>query len=174
MTNAQLIELSRLPSFSFGKYTFVSQEPFTISERDRSVWVPALLPMFVLIWEAIERVTGHRWKCTSYIRDSPTHIKGHAFDLAPDITAEASPSYAVTNTSDPVLYKRSPLIRSLQRLIRTRFADNCNVGIFIEPDHLHIQAMALTSGNPTSIIKWKVEKSVYPDSSQRMKLPMFQ
>jgi len=173
MTSSDLISLSRQPTFSFGKYTFVSQQPFTISEEDRLAWVPTLLPMFVLIWNMVEKVTGHRWKCTSYIRDSPTHIKGHAFDLAPDIDSPSLSAYAVTRKSDPVLYKREPLIRALQRLRTIRFSPDCNVGIFIEPDHLHIQAMALTSGNPTSIVKWKVEKSVYPDSGQRMKLPMF-
>lgn len=171
-----LIEKSRQPLFRIGAYEFVSQQPKALEEKYRAASVVPLLPQFVSIWQAIEKATGHRWKNTSYIRDSPSHRRGQAFDLAPDIAPDSEQHYAVYNNSDPVLYKREKLIRQLQTLRHIDFSlSNANrIGIFIEPDHLHIQALAPDSSisYPTSIVKWKVEKPIYPDSKERMNLPL--
>lgn len=170
------VQMSKQPMFSIGPYTFISQDPLAMKDEFRYATVTRLLPQFLAIWKAVEEATGHRWKCTSYIRNSPSHRRGQAFDLAPDIADSAKSSYAVTNGSDPVLYKRETLIRQLQTLRDIDFSlDRSNrVGIFIEPDHLHIQALAPDNSAefPTAIVKWKVLKAVYRDSADRMKLPL--
>lgn len=170
-----LVTKSKRAEFSIGQYSFISQDPNAIPEEVRTQTVSMLLPQFLSIWQAIEQVTGYRWKCTSYIRNSPSHKRGQAFDLAPDIADSAFHQYAVNNQSDPVLYKREKLIQALQTLTPIDFSQhNLNrLGIFIEPDHLHIQALASDDElSPTSVVKWKIEKPLYPDSKERMKLPL--
>lgn len=175
MTLERLLELIKRPTFQFGKYVVISQEPGTISDGDSIATARYYLPAFILAWNAIEEVTGHRWRCTSYIRNSPSHIRGQAFDLAPDIHPSAAHAYAVTNQSDPVLYKREPLIRALQSLRMDKFGD-LPMGAFIEPDHIHLQILKPNSGErfPFSVIKWKIAKPIYPDTFERMKLPLIQ
>lgn len=136
MTAKQLVNLSKERSFNVGPFTVVSQEPNALSERQRSTVVVKYLPQLLQIWKDIEKVTGYRWKCTSYIRNSPSHSKGHAIDLAPHISPRDTKLYAVHNQSDPVLYKRQPLVTALQRLKGNRYAsDGTNhLGVFIEPD----------------------------------------
>jgi hypothetical protein len=164
--------ITKQRSFRLHGYTFVSQDPTVISSHDRAVLEQEHLPAFVRIWRAIEKATGFRWKCTSLIRPSPNHRSGHAFDLAPDIHPDAEHLYAVHSLSDPVLYKREPLIRALQTLRDTTFIRAPKqMAIFLEPDHLHIQVVS-DADHPTSIIKWKVPKPVYPDTYERMTLPM--
>lgn len=174
MTGKQLINLSKERSFSIGPYQVVSQEPSALPENQRSKVVLNYLPQLLAIWRDIEKVTGYRWKCTSYLRNSPSHSKGHAIDLAPHIHPKDMKHYAVYNQSDPVLYKRQPLVTALQQLKNRRYSfDNSNhLGIFLEPDHLHIQVLAPDSQNsPVSIIKWGIPKPIYKDTKQRMGLP---
>lgn len=157
-----------------GAYSFYSQDPSFITSNPTTLAnVRAYLPGWVRIWQAIERVTGHRWKCTSYIRDSFSHKEGWAIDLAPDFDREANRHYAVTRGSDPVLYKRAALYRALQQLVMTDFFGpslGVRTGIYIESDHLHIQVNQIGTGEayPTSIIKWKAPKPIYSDTYQRM------
>lgn len=175
MTNQDIIAKSREHLFSIGQYKFLSQHPNVLSEHHRSFVVPAFLPQFLQIWHDIEKVTGYRWRMTSYLRQSPSHRRGHAIDLAPWIAPEARSYYAVYNNSDPVLYKRAPLIRALQQLKNIDYSKNRfnDMGIFIEPDHLHIQVLAPNfQGNPTSVVKWGIPKPVYHDTYQRLKLPV--
>lgn len=176
-TPASLVAKSKTKQFNIGRRTFVSQEPFALKEEFRNHSVVSYLPQFVLIWNAIELATGHAWKCTSYIRNSPSHRRGQAFDLAPDIAASAYKQYAVNNNSDPVLYKRTKLIEQLQSIKDHDFSGNGSnsMGIFIEPDHLHIQVLKALgpAESPTRVIKWKQPKPVYADTQQRMDLPEY-
>lgn len=178
LTPTNLINLSKKQRFNLGTYAIVSQQPHAIQEQYRAATVVKFLPQFIAIWAAIEQATGHRWKNTSYIRDSPSHRRGQAFDLAPDIAKDSEMQYSVTHNSDPVLYKREPLIRALQSLKDVDFSgDGSNkIGLFIEPDHIHVQILSPNDPaqtNATSTIKWKVAKPLYPDTYDRMGLPMF-
>lgn len=133
------------------------------------------LPHLVKMWQEIEGITGYKWKCTSYWRESPSHVTGSALDIAPDVRPSAAKFYAVTNMSDPVLYKRTKLIRSLQRLAATwPYSQRYVYGIFIEPDHLHLQIFTRRPQDRQAmlVVKWKVPKPVYHDTTERMKLPM--
>lgn len=160
-------------TFAIGPYSFISQDPSVISQADRKALADNYLLTFLQVWRDIEKVTGYRWKCTSLIRLSPTHKKGQAIDLAPEFTPESERLYAVSKGSDPVLYKRGVLIKHLQQLAHKSYNPKYDLGIFIEPDHLHIQVLSKSSGNcPTSIIKYKLPKPVYGDTFERLKLGM--
>lgn len=171
-----LVTKARLPKFRVGQFEIVSQQPDIMSDRDRAEAVIRFLPQFLAIWCDIERVTGHRWKNTSYIRDSPSHSVGHSFDLAPDIADSARSNYAVYNGSDPVLYKREPLVKALQQLKNVQYsADGTNtIGIFIEPDHLHLQVLEppVSKGYLNPVVKWQIPKDVYSDTRERMNMPV--
>lgn len=175
MEPTSLFDRYRAPELKLGNYTFVSQDGSIIKPSDLTRSATAYVPAFIRIWQAIEKTTGYRWKCTSYIRDSFTHKSGQAFDLAPDFAADSFHLYAANRRSDPVLYKREPLVFALQKLKDRSFGGSAfDMGIFIEPDHLHIQVLAPSpSGPPTSVIKWQVAKPVYPDTFQRMEVPVF-
>jgi hypothetical protein len=153
-------------------WEIVSQNPEYWKEFTTLAYLNTLLD----VCEAIENATGHKWMITSFLRDSPSHRRSVSIDLAPLISAASSHLYAVTNGSDPVLYKREPLIRSLQDVCRMMPTDMpFDIGIFIEPDHLHVQAF--TKENPTDpsqvrLYKWKQPKPVYSDTHARMLLPM--
>jgi len=154
----------------FPSYEVVSQTRYAINPALRQQAEARYLPVLVKVWRAVELATGHRWMSTSYWRDSPSHQHGIALDIAPDIEESAKPKYAVTKMSDPILYKREPLIRALQTLVSTSFDPEYHIGIFIEPDHLHIQFIQSDSKYPTEIIKWGDVKPLYPDSIHRVKL----
>lgn len=172
ITPSKLINLSREHMFMLGPYKVLSQDPSVLSPTQRAYVVPNFLPQFMNLWHDIEKVTGHRWKCTSYLRQSPSHSKGHAIDLAPHIAPSARQHYAVYNSSDPVLYKRIPLIRQLQTLRNRRYAKGNSIGIFLEPDHLHIQILSNEgTEHPVSIVKWGIPKPIYGDTDQRLALP---
>lgn len=168
-----LSRMVRKQVFNLGPYQVVSQEPNAITAADLKATCQTYLPMFITLWADIERVTGHRWKCTSYIRRSPSHQRGHAFDLAPDLDPADAHAYAVSQGSDPVLYKRAPLIAALKRLVNCSYGP-VPLGIFIEPDHLHVQVLNPDSGEryPTSVVAWPIPKPIYPDTLERMRLPM--
>lgn len=174
MNSNQLIPLSTKKSFQINGFDVISQDPDILSNDVRKTVVPKYLPVFLNIWKDIEAVTGYKWRCTSYLRDSFSHSKGHAIDLAPDISPSAKKEYAVYNNSDPILYKREPLIHALQSLkFKDYSADGSfSVGIFIEPDHLHIQVLQRTESPFTRVVKWQVPKPIYPDTYDRMKLPV--
>jgi len=124
---------------------------------------------------AIETETGYRWRVTSFIRESPNHKMACALDIAPDIARDSMKHYAVFKQSDPVLYKRIPLIKDLQRVCHYEnpYSDT-RFGIFIEPDHLHLQVFDVYPGQTSDIrlFKWKQPKEIYPDTLDRMELPM--
>lgn len=169
-----LAQKARQKAFRVGPYAIVSQDPTALKTNFDST-VISYLPQFIALWRDIERATGHRWKCTSYIRNSPSHRMGHAFDLAPDIAPNSQQYYAVYNNSDPVLYKREKLILDLQKLRSRDYSNGMNkIGIFLEPDHLHVQVLAPNGGGnyPVNIVKWKIAKPIYPDTYQRMELPV--
>lgn len=129
------------------------------------------LSWLVRVWTAVEEYTGHAWKATSFIRDSVNHSTGCALDIAPDIDPASAPYYAVTHHSDPVLYKRIPLMRALQKLCADVDPGRYSVGLFVEPDHIHIQ-LFIPEGEPViQVYKWKGPKEVYADTRGRMDLP---
>lgn len=137
------------------------------------------LPYLVRAWELLEQATGYQWRATSHWRDSPSHSQGIALDVAPDIDPTAEHLYSVTHMSDPVLYKREPLIRALQQVHSDSLTNNnfnCpySIGYFIEPDHIHIHIAAPEEGSdPThDVIKWGGPKMVYPDTQERCRLPL--
>jgi len=133
------------------------------------------LPYLTRLWTAIEEATGFKWRCTSWLRDSPSHQYGGALDLAPD-WEKPYHQYAVHRQSDPVLYKRERLIRQLQA-VSSSFPNDTpyDLAIFIEPDHLHLQVFKLNDSgapSPIQVFKWGDVKPVYPDSSSRVQLPL--
>lgn len=150
-----------------------SQHPFIAKGPDKAYAESHYLPELKKAWAHIERTTGYRWKCTSYWRNSPSHRLGVSLDIAPDISAKSDHLYAVSKNSDPVLYKRTALIRKLQHAARTYTGGTYMVGVFIEPDHLHLQVLqAEPKKGFMRIVKWKVAKPIYPDTYQRMALPI--
>lgn len=168
-------QIVKLPNFKVGPYEIISQDPSAVSNDDQIVSATQFLPAFLRYWAALERVTGYRWKCTSYLRQSPSHSRGHSFDLAPDIALGAQKHYAVYNGSDPVLYKRGILLRKLQSMKNLRFIeDPYFLGVFVEPDHLHVQVLMKEPGQveSTKLYKYKQLKAVYSDTASRIKLPM--
>lgn len=130
------------------------------------------LNVLLIAMNTIEEVTGFKWRITSFIRDSPSHMKATSLDIAPDIDEASKHAYAVTHKSDPVLYKRTGLIKKLVSLqMRPQISPGVNVMIFIEPDHLHLN---LAQGQLSfEVIKWGVKKYCYKDTDQRSALPNF-
>jgi hypothetical protein len=172
----QFLAKSKMKSFVVGQYRVISQDPSAVKTDDREQSARLYLPQFLLFWHDLEQATGYRWKNTSYLRNSPSHRVGHAFDLAPDLDPQSEQYYAVYNNSDPVLYKRNTLVQILQTLRNNDYSvDGSNkLGVFIEPDHLHVQVIAADGGGdyPTNVIKWQVPKPIYPDTYSRMALPV--
>lgn len=165
-----------IPSLlKIGNYSLISQEPTVISASDAHASLSRWLPNLLTFWQLLEEITGFRWKCTSYVRNSPTHLKGQAIDLAPEFAKSDEHYYATNNGSDPVLYKREWLIRRLQRMKNDPLpVPGMSIGVFIEPDHLHVQVLKPFADQSTiAVIKWKVPKPVYKDTFERMALPMF-
>lgn len=151
----------------------VSQDPCVAPKVQRAVAEAVYLPVLIAAWQWIEKTTGFRWHATSYWRKSPSHITGQALDLAPDIAPSARHLYSVFQQSDPVLYKRLTLMRSLQQATLTMPQSGYTIGIFVEPDHLHVQLFNFTDyyGN-ARLFKWKQPKAIYPDTYDRINLPM--
>lgn len=157
-------------------WPLLSQDPKIASLEQRQYAIAHYLPLLINIWKAIEHQTQFKWKCTSYWRASPTHRTGAGLDIAPDISDKSSHLYAVNNFSDPVLYKRTALIRHLQMVAHSYSVPHYDLGIFIEPDHLHLQiltrAMVANPNGRIYVVKWKGPKMSYSDTNSRMRLPM--
>lgn len=158
--------------FGLSKWPIVSQHPQIAPVDERKHAERVYLPLLIRLWQLIESGTGYRWKSTSYWRNSPSHRRGYALDIAPDVAPSAAMAYAVSKRSDPVLYKRTALIRALQRVAQNNALPGYTAGIFIEPDHLHLHLFPPTPGPKIRVAKWKVPKESYPDTLERMKLPM--
>lgn len=157
------------------KWPIVSQNPNVASQSVKSLAETEFLPELINAWHSIEQHMGYAWQSTSYWRKSPSHHKGIALDIAPLISRASYDKYAVHKGSDPVLYKRTILMRGLQA-IATKFTTinpNYSIGVFVEPDHLHIQVFRRSELlQPMRIYKWKQTKSSYRDSPERIKLGM--
>lgn len=156
------------------QWPIVSQAPSIAPPPERKRAELLYLPLLVKAWEYVEKETGYRWKSTSYWRNSPSHHKGIALDIAPDIAQNSEQHYAVNNGSDPVLYKRTTLLRQLQNLCKhCDLPQEYSIGIFVEPDHLHLQVFNRSEmSTPFRLYKWRIVKPVYADSAERSRLPM--
>lgn len=162
------------------KYHWINQHP-QVAGRRKIALQRKYLPELLRIWNLVEFYTGYRWRGTSYWRKSPSHQTGRALDIAPDIAPSAKSEYAVFKGSDPVLYKRTKLIRALQRLSRDQnpLKSNVVIAMAIEPDHIHIHVMDReqeqgVDSQRIRVVKWKVRKPIYSDTDERMNLPMLQ
>jgi hypothetical protein len=151
-------------------YKIINQDPTVLRVPTQQAY--HYLDMLLTIVSRIERETGFRWMVTSWIRESTSHPWSTSIDIAPDIHPGSQSRYAVNNGSDPVLYKRVPLVRALQRVAKTTPLNGITVGIFIEPDHLHIQLFQPEPYPTISVYKWKQPKASYRDTTQRMDLPL--
>lgn len=142
------------------------------------------MPLFEFAISSLELATGFKWRVTSMCRQSPSHKRGVAVDVAPDISHSSERYYAVSHMSDPVLYKREKLIRLMQNRLGF-YLDKCKVhnvtfNYFIEPDHIHLHLSY--RGNPSGrrsssaplfrIIKFGGPKACYKDTKQRSALPL--
>lgn len=135
------------------------------------------LPLFEAAISALELATGFKWKVTSLCRQSPSHKRGIAVDIAPDISASSLKYYAVTHLSDPVLYKREKLIRLMQaglpRYLSKIKSYPVTYNYFIEPDHIHLHLSVRRTGDPRyRIVKFGGPKACYRDSVSRSKMPL--
>lgn len=157
----------------FGKvWEIVSQIPNVASPSKKAHAERVFLPELIKAWDDVERVTGYRWRCTSYWRLSPSHKEGYALDIAPDIHENSKRYYAVTHMSDPVLYKREKLMRQLQQLNDLPTKSKFTLGMYVEPDHIHMHVLQKEGNQTYRIFKWGIVKPVYKDSAVRSKLPM--
>lgn len=155
---------------SFDGHVIISQKPDALTNPS----APAMfLPVLVSVINAIEMITGHKWRVTSYVRMSPSHQHGISVDVAPDISEKDENKYAVARSSDPVLYKRETLIRQLQQVCAKFSPPGYDVGIFMEPDHLHLQVFEKGwERGQLKLFKWGQVKLCYSDSAERSKLPL--
>lgn len=156
------------------RWPLVSQHPQIASISQQEKAETYFLPILMAAWQQIEQLTGHRWQATSYWRDSPSHRRGEALDLAPEIHPQVYSQYAVNRGSDPVLYKREALMRALQQLaVAFPYHAPYSLGVYVEPDHLHLQVMKTEGDTPeVRIFKWKQPKYAYADTNQRLNLPL--
>lgn len=116
--------------------------------------------------------TGYKWKATSFLRASESHANGSALDIAPEIAESAKFHYAVSLNSDPLLDRRSKLIKILNSVIDDvdSLDQHYDYGIFVETDHLHLQLfkkLDLDSPSVMVVAKWGKVKFCYPDSASR-------
>lgn len=156
--------------------TIVSQDPHLAMPLRTKEYIKKCLPQLIQLWLAIENATGYQWKCTSYMRKSPSHQHGIALDIAPDIAPASQRDYAVYSQSDPVLYKRTKLMRTLQDVAHDiKWPNDTQAIIAVEPDHLHLHILCEVDHSldtPVRVVKWKVPKDIYPDTNERMTLGM--
>jgi hypothetical protein len=154
-------------------WPIINQHPTVMSPHERKAVYKAYLPILKDVWRRIEADTGFRWKATSYLRRSPSHHKGIALDVAPDISPRSRKYYAVYRRSDPVLYKREELMRRLQSTVHSLPRYKYSVGLFMEPDHIHIGLFNHDGRFPANrLYKWGTPKPIYGDTYDRMTLPL--
>lgn len=164
-----------LPTDINKQWPIVSQHPTVADPSSKAESEREYLPELVNAWRAVEKGTGYRWRSTSYWRMSPSHSRGISLDIAPDISPSDEAQYAVSYGSDPVLYKREKLLRDLQDVCAsyTSLNQQYSIGIFVEPDHLHMQVFLRSDLiTPMRLYKWKVPKKEYADTLTRMELPL--
>lgn len=154
------------------QWEIISQAPDIASGTKKHYAEKYWLPELVKAWSSIEKVTGYRWRCTSYWRYSPSHKEGYALDIAPDISPLSWDAYSGHRGSDPVLYKREKLIRDLQNLNSLGQTSIYNIGVYIEPDHLHLHVLQKERKSKYRIFKWKIEKPLYSDTKRRYNMPL--
>lgn len=105
--------------FSFDNKQWYSQDPDSLPDKQsRQYMFQNYMPLYSFIWKLIEMETGHAWRNTSLLRKSYSHVVGQAFDLAPEIAEGDKQYYGAYNGSDPVLYRRLPLLRALKMMER--------------------------------------------------------
>lgn len=155
------------------QWPVINQNPDVLPSPVRSRVFKQYLPILKDVWKRVERGSGFRWRATSYLRQSPSHSKGIALDIAPDIHPKDRHKYAVYKMSDPVLYKREHLIRTLQNVVWDLPEYKYSVGLFIEPDHIHIGLFIPDGTAPRNkLYKWGTPKPIYGDTYERGKLPL--
>lgn len=159
---------------TFGAWSVPSQDISVMSNAEFEDAKKKYLPNLINLWIQIEWATGYRWRATSFVRDSPSHKTGRALDIAPDIDPADLSKYSVSNDSDPVLYKREKLLRKLQAVCKVHRDQTYDLGIFVEPDHLHLMLFTpqVKDDTTTQLFKWGVLKECYPDTYSRSKLPL--
>lgn len=156
-----------------GRLPVPSQDPYIAPVSQRNYAQQNYLPVLVKMWMIIEAETNYRWHATSYWRDSPSHHIGCSLDIAPDIADNSKKYYGVYVKSDPVMYKRTALIRDLQRAVHKFRDDSWSIGVYIESDHLHMQVYRWEDAKGRArLFKWALPKPTYPDTYERIKLPM--
>jgi len=153
-----------------------SQDTSVVSPAEEPTVLQVKLPILMKVWNLVEDYTGFLWKATSFIRsqNAPSH-NGNALDIAPDITKADQSKYSLSAGSDPVLYKREPLMRALQAIAAEVHPDySYDVGIFVESDHIHIGLFIPEDrSNPEiRIYKWGALKESYGDTRARASLPL--
>jgi len=153
-----------------------SQDTSAVSPDQEETVLHVKLPILMKVWNLIEDYTGFLWKATSFIRSSnaPSH-NGNALDIAPSIKPSDSSEYSLSRNSDPVLYKREPLMRALQAIAKEVHPDYpYDIGIFVESDHIHIGLFIPEDRTAPQIriFKWGALKETYGDTRARAALPL--
>lgn len=133
----------------------------------------------------IMKQTGFAWKLSAYVYDSFSHRDANAIDLVPDIMEKYEDLYAHNYKSDPVLYRRKPLMiklhkvtktKQLQDLVRDLLSYKATVVIAVEQNHLHLGVYKHDRTNtddftyPNNIRLWKwqdTEGHKYVDTKSR-------
>jgi hypothetical protein len=89
--------------------------------------------------------SNFKWKLTSWIRNSPSHKTGLAFDIAPDLLENKT--YGVSRRKDPFLNFRKDFIVKLKLIQPFLINQDFIPVIFVESDHLHIYLYENNSDN---------------------------
>lgn len=141
-----------------------------LSKQEQRV-IKRRLSALLEINEAVNNATGFDWIVSSYFRDSPSHKKWGALDLAPLVAVRDRPKYAFYAGQDPSLDLRPVLFRRLSRAVKSiRRNFPFDFGIFIENDHLHVQLFERTDASAPRIgmvCKWGKPNPLYLDSAAR-------
>lgn len=167
--NQSSIPFVRKKEWQVGDRMIINNQPTAASAEIATYVIPHSLPVLLSAWNAIERATGYAWRCTSYIRHSPSHKYGISIDLAPDMEDDLKRVYAHTHNSDPILHSRPTLLRKLLKLKDVRLSPWCDVIIATESDHLHVQLVPVGrfGPHPVNVVRWQTYKPLYKDTVQR-------
>lgn len=161
-------KLARNAQFYVGGRLILSNEPDAISPARLERVVPVTLPILLKAWTLIEKATGYKWKCTSFIRHSPSHAKGHSLDLVPDFHPSVKSAYNGSSMSDPIMHSRPELFAALIPFSDVRIDPHYNVVAAIESDHIHLQVIkGYSYPNAFTVLRWKDFKPVYKDTVYR-------